>query len=48
MPKLAQCKTEDFDKVWDEFAAKLADLPLREYEELATQMIQEGAALYQN
>lgn len=48
VPKLAQCKTEDFDKVWDEFAAKLAELPLREYEELATQMIQEGASLYQN
>lgn len=48
VPKLAQCKTEDFDKVWDEFTGKLADLPLREYEELATQMIKDGASLYQN
>lgn len=48
VPKLAQCKPEEFDSVWEEFTGKLADLPLREYEELATQMIQEGAALYQN
>lgn len=48
VPKLTMAKTEDFDKVWDEFVALLAELPLREYEELATQMIQEGAANYQN
>ena len=48
VPKLAQCAPEQFDAVWEEFCGKLADLPLREYEALATEMIQEGAPLYQN
>ena len=48
VPKLAQCAPEQFDTVWEEFCGKLADLPLREYEALATEMIQEGAPLYQN
>jgi len=48
VPKLAMAKPEDFDKVWDEFVGKLADLPLREYEELATQMIKESAPNYRN
>ena len=46
VPKLAQCKPEEFDNVWNEFAGKLADLPLREYEALATEMLQAGAENY--
>ena len=46
MPKLAQCKPEEFDNVWNEFAGKLADLPLREYEALATEMLRAGAENY--
>jgi putative aldouronate transport system substrate-binding protein len=48
VPKLAQCAPDQFDSVWEEFKGKLADLPLREYEELATQMIQDGADNYKN
>ena len=48
IPQLTQCAPEDFDTVWAEFVSKLDELPLDEYEELATQMIQEGAANYQN
>ena len=48
VPKLAQCKPEEFDGVWEEFCGKLADLPLREYEDLVTQMAQEGAENYKN
>ncbi|MFV0402318.1 MAG: extracellular solute-binding protein [Oscillospiraceae bacterium] len=48
-PKLVQAGTEEnFDAIWDQFAAELAELPLREYEELATQMIKESAPLYQS
>lgn len=46
VPKLAQCKPEEFDNVWNEFVGKLADLPLREYEALATEMLQAGAENY--
>lgn len=49
IPKLVQAGTDDkFESIWAEFTGILGDLPLREYEELATQMIQEGAALYKN
>ena len=48
IPQLTQCAPEDFETVWAEFVSKLDELPLDEYEELATQMIQEGAANYQN
>ena len=48
IPQLTQCAPEDFETVWAEFVSKLDALPLDEYEELATQMIQEGAANYQN
>lgn len=48
VPKLAQCTTEQFDTVWEEFCGKLADLPLREYEALATEMVQAGAENYKN
>ena len=46
VPKLAQCKPEEFDNVWNEFVGKLADLPLREYEALATEMLRAGAENY--
>ena len=48
VPKLAQCTPDKFESVWAEFTGKLADLPLREYEELATQMIKDGADNYKN
>jgi putative aldouronate transport system substrate-binding protein len=48
MPKIVtQCPTEaEFEAAWAEFTAKLAALPLREYEELATQMIKDSVELY--
>ena len=37
-------RARGLETVWAEFVSKLDELPLDEYEELATQMIQEGAA----
>ena len=49
IPKLVQAGTEEkFESIWEEFAGILAGLPLRAYEELATQMIKDGAELYKN
>ena len=45
--KLVQAKPEDFDKLWDEYQAKLTAIPgLAEYETKATQIIQDGAQYY--
>ncbi|MDR2514582.1 MAG: hypothetical protein LBD02_05150, partial [Christensenellaceae bacterium] len=44
-----QCPDEaSFEAAWAEFTARLAALPLREYEELATQMIKDSVPLYQH
>jgi len=49
IPKLVQSGSDaKFEDIWQEFAGILATLPLREYEELATQMVRDSAYLYQN
>jgi putative aldouronate transport system substrate-binding protein len=47
LPKLVQAKDDAaFEAIWAEFTGKLADLPLREYEALATEMAQASAKIY--
>ncbi|MDR2513626.1 MAG: extracellular solute-binding protein [Christensenellaceae bacterium] len=47
LPKLTQAKDDAaFEAMWTEFTGKLADLPLREYEQLATEMAQASAKVY--
>ncbi|MDR3085678.1 MAG: extracellular solute-binding protein [Christensenellaceae bacterium] len=47
MPQLVEAKPDQFEAKWAEFVAVLDALPLKEYEELVTQMIRDSLYLYE-
>jgi putative aldouronate transport system substrate-binding protein len=48
LPKIIMAKTEDFDKLWNEYQDKLSKLDLKSFEEQMTSKLREGAQYYQD
>ena len=48
LPKIIMAKTEDFDKLWNEYQDKLSKLDLKSFEEEMTSKLREGAQYYQD